>query len=133
MMLQTLTPNPCSKSSQYSKMETDRQVKLPYLHFFLNLGWRRCSGRFAWPWCCASWVRTGVHAEHNLGRESSGKGCWCSWDVDPLCGCCRLLSAAHLESSDLSSHTQMGTDISYTYRGKKQNICKFMKKLKIIN
>lgn len=56
--------------------------------------------------------------ERSSGMESSGTGCWCSWDVDLLCGYCRWQPATQRENSALSSHTQMGTGTSYTYKEK---------------
>lgn len=70
-----------------------------------------------WSAWFALWVKTWVRVEQSSGRESSGTGCWCSWDVDPPCGYCRWRPAARLESSDLSSHTQTGTDTSCTWKG----------------
>lgn len=52
--------------------------------------------------------------ELSSGRESSGTGCWCSSDVCLLCDYYRWQPAADLESSGSFSHTQTGTNISYT-------------------
>lgn len=80
----------------------------------LDWGWWRRSGRCARSECFARRTRRGGSAGRSSGRDSNGKGCWCSWDAAPPCGYCRWRPAAPPESSGPSSHTQRGTDTSCT-------------------
>lgn len=89
---------------------------MSYRSFSLGWGWRMNSGRCVRSECPARQTKGWGGVGRSLGRGSSGTGCWCSWDGDPLCDCCRWLPAAHPESSGPSSHTRRGTDTSCTYK-----------------
>lgn len=89
---------------------------MSYRSFSLGWGWRMNSGHCVQSECPAQQTKWWGGVGRSLGRGSSGTGCWCSLDGDPLCDCCRWLPAARPESSGPSSHTRTGTDTSCTYK-----------------